>query len=485
MIRKIFYNSFIIVSLIVSSAVYAQPANIEYTAVIEYISDPGFALEGRINIGDSMNGVFGYDADIPDNDPNPSFAQYFLPPPTPIELGFMFDVSGMVLNKLPDSDLNIYIHDDTVTESFHAMSCCQVGFLTPEIMINNVIMDLNYSDGSALDGASLGSLQNLAAFQDKIIFINGTNILTGTQFDFVARITNIVNPPPVCVSCAFPPAPDHRAYTAIVRELYDPSNQMASYFAVGNKISGVVRFNPNVPSSYSSPEFAAYDFPPGDPSVGLSLSFAGQTVNSAPNATNLGIYIGNQPSYGNDMVDIVSWYNQIPLPNGAVIQDIIISTRDRNGQTLSTTTLAEGLNVPIQGWSDREVMIHGNTSDGSTFHIVADIVSFEQEEISLSPITVAPGSGSIVMGQNFDIGIVISAGQSPIQEVILNMTDYAGNPIPTFCYPGPVSSSGRQTAICPGNSWAINPGVNLFYVEIKFVDGTTLRKSGYWEAVGY
>ena len=481
--------------LTVCTTVQARPVTIEFTATIDYVDDYDNVFNGSLISGQTITGKYSFDTNLVDNDTFPESAYYTYQPPVPTGVGFELNVGGSTFTQSQNtySFLNMHVYNATNGgDSFSVSHCCggEVGTLSNGAIVNDIYMDF-YSAGTDAINTTLlddvvGAISN---FQYKQISINGSSPYGGWYY-IGAKITSVkeINS---TASCSEPVIIDGTlGFKARVIDIYEDNPTQASPYKVGETITGAYNFDPNLADSDPSPEFGSYQHVPGDPQGSLSLEVSGSVVSSDPLSTWINIFINDSvETIGSDHFHIMSRSSNIQLPDGSVIYDVGLDLYDPNGSALSSASMPDGIPASMNGFQYRDLFIYGMKPDGSYFHINAVLESITNSTATTdkpaSALQVSPGTGPVVMSQNFDVGIVVDAGYSPVTFIDANLTDMYGGTFYINCNTGPASPDGRQTIICPDITRYVSPGSNTLSVTVNFIDGVPISENITWDVVGY
>ena len=166
------------------------------------------------------------------------------------------------------------------------------------------------------------------------------------------------------------------AIEAVVDRVDDPSSYLGGKIKTGDIIAGTYTYDSSTLDSNPSPSVGDYQH--FDPPAGIFLSVGGFDFQTDPANVYFLIEVANDhpwfdPDINKDNYLLIS-YNNLPLSNDTLVDDISWQLDDRSGQALSNTSLP--LTAPVLGdWQDGNSLRVEGVPRQTDFFIDAHVIS--------------------------------------------------------------------------------------------------------------
>ena len=164
---------------------------------------------------------------------------------------------------------------------------------------------------------------------------------------------------------------------AVVDSVEDQGNYLEGQINPGDTITGFYIYESTTPDSSPLVTLGRYEH--STPPHGIFLSVGGFDFETDPANVDFVLGIVNDGTSGDDSYWLIS-YNNLPLPNGTLVDQISWQLDDPTGNALSTTELPTTAPV-LEDWQS----IYGLHLEGvkDTFHVVAEVTSAIPETTTL------------------------------------------------------------------------------------------------------
>jgi len=265
--------------------------------------------------------------------------------------------------------------------------------------------------------------------------------------------------------------------TARVSAIDDPANALGDQMQLGQLFTGYYNYDSGAPPMHSgSPNVGRYQLM--GPTAGVKLTSGTVVLESdVPNAFT-DIYISaNDPGTGYDVLDI-SYRNDNPLNNGALVGDIRFNFTSTTGQAPHTTALPT--TAPDLQYYDSHTVYVWGFLNSDVFQVTLDI-----ESVELVPplvLEVSPGPSLFLPQQRFDAVLRLSAGSTIVSAQATANRSTLPLSYPGTCQLAPPDSLGRPAILCPDthNALTTAPGTTLVEWSVELMDGTVLTEAVEW-----
>jgi len=485
---KVLFSLFVSVSLaLMSFATQAERITVEFTATIDSFNDPRDVLSRNMKIGDIITGTYTIDLGVPDGYPDiEEYGDYTIHPPIPTGLGFTLDLPNLTYTPSYDvADLRVMVNNGTSYDYYTVSSCCgEVGTLPDGMVVENFTLDFYDPYGAALSNVELNTDPAiLNTFLDKRLMLHGIDTQTGYGFYIDANVVNVSYPGAVqCEAPAPTVGENNLSVTATVIEIYE-SIAGSTGINVGDPISGNFLINPAKADQDPAPEYAWYDYPPGDTSGNFDLTLGGNTYVGNPDQHHYNVFIHNaMPGNFADEFNVTSWNERLTLPSGAVIHDVDLRFINPYGNAISEASLPESVPLSLTSWPENEIYLVGFDANGNYFNIRAKFDSVTNNlERPVSPLTISPAASQFINRQIFQTAIYLDPDMAPIADYTVTVSSN-GVDKPILCNLAGSTLDNRQIVFCSVYPHrALEPGNNTLTVTVELMDRTVYTNTVDWE----
>jgi len=146
---------------------------------------------------------------------------------------------------------------------------------------------------------------------------------------------------------------------------------------VNDIVTGIYTYDLSTPDS--NPSLTVGDYEHFDPPCGISLTVGGLDFRTDPNNVDFLVEILNDHGVAKNDAYVLTSYNNLPLPNGALVWDITWQPQDPTGKALSSIALPTTAPVLADWPSPSYLSIFGTNPEGNmqgpTFGIVVEVTS--------------------------------------------------------------------------------------------------------------
>ena len=478
--RTLLYLITLLFLLTFSFASHAALTTVEFTATVEYLDDPDNALASNIKVGDQISGTYTLDLAKVDGEPSPEIASYVTQPPLAPFLGFKLDIPNLTYTPNNDvADLNLFIQNGT-NDHYSVMSCCSdIASFSNGSRVDNMSLYLTDNSGETLTEADINTNPAvLNTFPDKHFMMYGRSE-TGSSFQVEASVFKIGYP---AARCEAPADTNTVSFWATV---YDISGSAPAAIGVnlGDPITGKFKLDPTKPDLNPTSDHAYYEYPLGDTSGNVEITLAGSNFIGDPNQHHFEVQIGNSMAgYGLDYFNIKSERENMPLPSGAIIQDVYFDFNDSNSTALNVASIPESIPTSVEPWMQHDIILAGSHPDGSYFIIRAKVDTvYHNLALSASPLTISPASGIFIPPQHFRPAFILDSDVPPLGNytVTLEANGVSRNVI---CDSQVITLDNRQAVYCDTiGATTLEQGINTLKVEVELLDGSIHTGEAAWE----
>ncbi len=164
---------------------------------------------------------------------------------------------------------------------------------------------------------------------------------------------------------------------AVVDDVSDPHNLLGGTVEVSDTITGWYTYDTSTADSNPLENYAAYWY--YSPPCAISLAVGGLDFTTNPNDVNYRIAISN--GYQSRDTYSLRSINNLPLPNGTLVEDIYWLLEDSTEAAVSTDALSTSPPV-LDDWQFNRLLISG-PSRGESFSILAHVTAAIPEPLTL------------------------------------------------------------------------------------------------------
>ena len=464
--------------------VVADPVSFEISATVYNVEDFGNSLEGSVNPGDKITGVYTIDPATPDSDSSTEYGSYqhSTVQTNTVSVGFDLNLNSHSLKS--DSTIPGHMVAANVMNSYSdhfSIGSWGNQPLATGVKVDDIMLDLYDPTGQALVSDALTSqAPNISAFDFHDLHVFGSG-LNNDAYYIDARIDSIsaIGSQNQCSSSSS--SVEKFLVNATVRETWGDGN-VINYINIGDTISGSYTFNTNTQDIDPSPNVGLFEHQPGSGEYGFDLSINNYNIKTDNNPFIIFLFDGQTDA---DIYSADTYGAQIPFINGSLIDNISVHINNPSGNTITGATLT---NLPpvLDGMEGiRDLYIGGISNTGTYFSIIATLNTIENDCTEpQSPIIISPAEGTFVPVQRFDAAIIMEPGLENLIAMQGTLNGMDISPVLSSCFPGAPNIQNRQTFVCPDFSNLLVPGNNTLDINFSLSDGSLLNQSVNWQLIG-
>lgn len=293
--------------------------------------------------------------------------------------------------------------------------------------------------------------------------------------------------------------------SATVYNIYDPGNAFQNIVVSGDKITGTYTIDISTPDSEPDPQYGHYLFDPTSTQLGFDFLLNGISLKSDP-MTSSHMYEAHTMNSSADHFGIIS-HGNMPLSNGARVDDIFIDLYDPTGQALTTDALV-GQAPNVSTFEFHDIHVSGTTGT-ENYYLDAAIDSIQavggQGQCSSGSSNIVTFNVSATVREIYDydnaLGNAINVGDKLSGSYTFNTNTPDSDPTPEYGFyehtPGSgtygfnidiantnlkTNTSTDRFNIIIGNAngnitWDTY-GVDTFGTQLPFVNNTVVENMG-------